>query len=315
MKICIISYDYFGYDKYILTELQRRKIITKHIDLNQHNFFYRNKFQRAKNFIKKIFLNKNIKKIAINSFIINQLNDEGFQDMILVIRPDLIEKKTHLEIKKNTNKYICYLYDSCTRFNIDHLLSGIFDTIYSFDIEDVKKYEFKKITNFIFSEKQKIRNHFTNRIFLIISLDERINFLIKFVSIINNLGIENNIIVIGSEKPKTLNSNINFQNEKLSHSVVKKMMSESEYFLDIVRKNHNGLSFRIFEALAFQRKIITTNQNIKLYDFYNSDNILVIDENCNHIDPDFFLKPYTPIPDTVYEKYTIQRWVETVFEL
>jgi hypothetical protein len=38
------------------------------------------------------------------------MNYAGIQD-ILVIRPDLIDK-THLEIKKKTHKYICYLYDS-----------------------------------------------------------------------------------------------------------------------------------------------------------------------------------------------------------
>ncbi len=315
MKICVISYDYFGYDKYIITELQRRKIITNHIDLNQHNFSYSNKYQRVKNFFGKLFFKKNLKKIALNTFIMDQLNCAGIQDIILVIRPDLIDKKTHLEIKKNTKKYICYLYDSCSRFKIDNLLIDVFDTIYSFDLEDVKKYNFKKITNFIYNEKVEIKKNFLNRVFLIISLDERINFVVKFIDLLNNLGIENNVIVVGSKKPKILNSKINFLTEKLSHNVVKKTMSESEYFLDIVRKNHNGLSFRIFEALAFQRKIITTNQNIKLYDFYNPKNILVLDENCNNIDTDFFLTPYIPIPDSIYEKYTISRWVDTVFEL
>lgn len=315
MKICVISYDYFGYDKYIITELQRRKIITNHIDLNQHNFSYSNKYQRVNNFFGKLFFKKNLKKIALNTFIMDQLNCAGIQDIILVIRPDLIDKKTHLEIKKNTQKYICYLYDSCSRFKIDNLLIDVFDTIYSFDLEDVKKYNFKKITNFIYSEKVKIKKNFLNRVFLIISLDERINFVVKFIDLLNNLGIENNVIVVGKKKPKILNSKINFLTEKLSHNVIKKRMSESEYFLDIVRKNHNGLSFRIFEALAFQRKIITTNQNIKLYDFYNPKNILVLDENFNNIDTDFFLTPYIPIPDSIYEKYTISRWVDTVFEL
>jgi hypothetical protein len=59
------------------------------------------------------------------------MNYAGIQD-ILVIRPDLIDK-THLEIKKKTHKYICYLYDSyCTWFKIDNLLIDVFDSIYSF---------------------------------------------------------------------------------------------------------------------------------------------------------------------------------------
>ena len=93
------------------------------------------------------------------------------------------------------------------------------------------------------------------------------------------------------------------------------MIQILKIFLDLIRKNQNGLSFRIFEALAYQKKIITSNKSIKLYDFYNSNNILVIDKRNIEIPIDFLETPYEPIPEDIYYKYTIQNWVSIVFEL
>ncbi len=64
-----------------------------------------------------------------------------------------------------------------------------------------------------------------------------------------------------------------------------------------------------------QRKIITTNQSIKNYDFYKPNNILIIDEKHITFKPEFFNTPYEPIPESVYNKYTLSIWVNVVFDL
>jgi hypothetical protein len=65
-----------------------------------------------------------------------------------------------------------------------------------------------------------------------------------------------------------------------------------------------------------QRKIITTNSTIKTYDFYNPNNILVLDENSEiNINLDFINKPYEKLNEAIYYKYTIENWVNTVFEI
>ena len=82
-----------------------------------------------------------------------------------------------------------------------------------------------------------------------------------------------------------------------------------------MRKNQYGLSFRIFEAMALEKKIITDNEKIKNYDFYNSNNILVLNKDFSNITKDFFETPYQPLPEKIYEKYTLEKWVERVFNL
>jgi hypothetical protein len=65
-----------------------------------------------------------------------------------------------------------------------------------------------------------------------------------------------------------------------------------------------------------QKKIITTNKSISEYDFYNPNNILILDENSEiDINLDFFKTPYQALSDAIYYKYTIENWVKTVFKL
>jgi hypothetical protein len=73
-----------------------------------------------------------------------------------------------------------------------------------------------------------------------------------------------------------------------------------------------GLTMRTIETLGAKRKMITTNVNIKKYDFYNSNNILVMDEhNLDEIEQ-FISHEYEPLNDDVYKKYSLHSWLETI---
>ena len=85
--------------------------------------------------------------------------------------------------------------------------------------------------------------------------------------------------------------------------------------LDLTRENQTGLSFRIFEAMALKKKIITNNPTVKDYDFYNPENILIIDDDLLNISSSFFEGSYQELSPEVYRKYTLESWVETVFSL
>src|SRR5690606_41602551 len=85
--------------------------------------------------------------------------------------------------------------------------------------------------------------------------------------------------------------------------------------IDLVRPNQTGLSFRFFEAMAFEKKIITNNKYVKDFDFYNPSNILILEDNFDDIDSEFLNTPYIPVPEEIYNKYTLENWVNTVFHL
>jgi len=67
--------------------------------------------------------------------------------------------------------------------------------------------------------------------------------------------------------------------------------------------------------MALEKKIIADNENIKNYDFYNPNNILILNEDFSNIDKSFFETDYEKLTDEIYYKYTLDNWVNTVFSL
>ena len=66
---------------------------------------------------------------------------------------------------------------------------------------------------------------------------------------------------------------------------------------------------RSIEIIGLRRKFITTNRDIVNYDFYNPNNILVLDRKNSIVDMSFFDKPYEMLPDEIYEKYSLRNWI------
>lgn len=89
--------------------------------------------------------------------------------------------------------------------------------------------------------------------------------------------------------------------------------AKSKVVLDINHPGQSGLTMRTFEAIGAQKKLITTNQNIKKYNFYNEKNILVLDRDEMNIDKEFFKEPYKAIDENIYEKLSLTGWLESIF--
>ncbi len=70
------------------------------------------------------------------------------------------------------------------------------------------------------------------------------------------------------------------------------------------------MTIRTIEALACGNKIITTNETIKEYDFYNPNNIWIIDRKSPYIDPEFILSPYEKIDERIINSYSIKKFVD-----
>ena len=115
-------------------------------------------------------------------------------------------------------------------------------------------------------------------------------------------------------KPFSKNK-IVFTRKRINHENLPEFYKRTKVILDLMRENQYGLSFRVFEAMALEKKIITDNEKIKNYDFYNPNNILVLNKDFSNITKEFFETPYQSLPEGIYKKYTLEKWVERVFNL
>ena len=317
MRICVISFDFWNYDAHIVDELRKKGIDAHHINIGAYR--HRNFPARIKNTFSKIVLQRNLKNEMRQQMILDELRRLGKQDQILVINPELIDRKYHQEIKKFTARYVAYLYDSLARCPADHLVD-LFDEIFSFDKNDSDKHHFKLITNYNYLQEAKTVEKPKYDLVYLASFDNRINLLSKVIKKLQYLKLTCQVVIVGKKTWKKnlnlqINSSIIYTRKRIKHQEIPGYYRQGKVLLDLIRENQTGLSFRIFEAMALKKKIITNNQTVKEYDFYNPENIMIINDDLSNLEKSFFETEYQELAPEIYRKYTLQSWVETVFKL
>lgn len=102
-----------------------------------------------------------------------------------------------------------------------------------------------------------------------------------------------------------------FKYEKLSQNEIAEIMTSSFCVLDAPQGGQEGLTMRTFECLGAKTKLITTNESIKKYDFYDERNILIYNKNIKFESP-FFTEPYHDIPQNIYKSYSLESWLKKI---
>lgn len=311
-KILVIAPYAFGYTAYIQGAIQLHKGVEATIlYLDQPAFSYRNGLHKAQNFLSKLFLGKNLKKTFVKRRLTKAIQALGMQDVVFIIRPDMLDNKMLKFIKGNARKFIAYYYDSTRRFPRKVDIIPFFDVIYSYDKQDVKQYNLFFLTNYIFEESYDKQYQYL--FFNISTNDYRFPLLEKLAAYLKTKSWSYNIQVYnGSEMPS---EHIKIITTQKSIAQVAEMIKQSKIIVEIQRTEQIGLSFRVFEALGYRKKLITTNKDIVNYDFYNPQNILVLDVENINIPEKFVTSPYIDIDDSILEKYRVENWVGNVLGL
>lgn len=313
MKITIISYDNWGLNNHLKNALEQKGHTVCHINFFEFKYKYPDFKTKLYNFILKTVTNKNIKNTYYGNEILKKLGENPeIQDIILTIKGDFIEPKSILEFKKFTKKSIAYFNDSISRCPKIKQVASAFDEVYSFEKGDCKKHNLNFITNWIYPIKTNHTNNEKYQVYNISSKDKRTAILSKIASILKEKKIKYKIIIF-HKKNKVNDPNLEFTYIQIPLTEVNNNLYNSQVLLDINRKGQNGLSFRVFESIGLEKKLITTNADIKNYEFYNPNNILVIDEKKTDIPLSFFNNQYEKIPKELFEKYTLEKWINQVF--
>ncbi|CAM4120637.1 hypothetical protein FLAN108750_11510 [Flavobacterium antarcticum] len=311
MRITLISFDNWGFNECVAAQLAANGHIVNHIDFHSFKYEYANFGTKIYNFFYKIVSGRNLKNIFYGSEIIRKLEEFGEkQDVILTLKGDFIDPKSLLAFKKYTQKSIGFFNDNVKRYPKIKTVLHCFDVVYSFEKEDCAKFNLPFATNWIYNEQNDIQKIEYN-VFNITSKDKRLPLLEKIATALKSNGISYKIMVF-DKKSKVQESNLTFIKTKYSLDKVSQLIAKSQTLLDINRPGQSGLSFRIFESLGLEKKLITTNKDVRNYDFYNPKNILIIDETNPQISKDFFESDYEKIPENIYYKYTMDGWIDHV---
>lgn len=93
-----------------------------------------------------------------------------------------------------------------------------------------------------------------------------------------------------------------------------KVLNETKAIFDINYTAQKSLSTRAYEAMAARRKYITTNPEVQKYEFYNPNNIAVVDLNDIKLSKDFIEKPFEDVPSEILYHYSVAGLVDDLFD-
>lgn len=287
-------------------------------------FKYKKFSHKFVNFLKKNFQNDYSlkRRLWLEDYIPNfekKIKEISHADYAFFIRPDMYSIEFLEFVKQHSKKMIAYQWDGMNVFPLIKKYTHLFDSFFVFDGKDLKD-DFLPLTNFYFdydlSKKTKTverKNvYFVGRFY-----ENRIKLMKEMAKNILKYGYESDINVFTKKekiKIKHQSEGINFLDGYMSFSQNLENVKDSFVLVDFLNSVHRGLSLRSFEALGYQKKLITNNENIKDYDFYNENNIFVFNEDNISEIGEFLKKPYVKIDDSIREKYSFTNWIKYVLD-
>lgn len=242
-----------------------------------------------------------------------------------VFTPEMIKQ---MRESQKSARFVLYMWDSLTLYPNSRDLIPIFDTSYSFDSEDSQKMEaLKFLPLFYCKEYEEVgKADVKEREYDIVSIctahPNRYKMMHELFPKLESKGIRifsymflNNLQYLYNKAfvPEFKGAKSSeFKFKSLSEQENLEVLKKSNTVFDMQHNKQSGLTMRTIETLGAKRKMVTTNTNIKKYDFYNENNIFVIDENNLSGIEQFIRHEYGPINDEIYKKYSLHSWIETI---
>ena len=264
------------------------------------------------------------------SDVIEKNKDKNY-DYILIVKCDMTPASILVRLKEMyPNAKLClYLWDSVENIpGIDSKFK-FFDTLHSFDLKDCEKYQDLKFQPLFFCDQFRgtnSANDYKYDISFIGTIHSDRYAVIKQVQRLADynklkcywfLYLQSKFIYYFYKMMKKEFRNTDksmFRFEKKAATEIAEVVAASKVVLDIQHPKQTGLTMRTLEMVGMNKKLITTNESIKQYDFYNCKNIAVVDRDNVDIPETFFKEKYIPLLDDVYEKYSLRNWILGVLD-
>lgn len=321
-KIFLLSAELYGYEKVIIENFLKMGYKVDFLDYSKKNYKkareISNFFIRLYNDIylrkyKKINLKDKLEAKELNKDLL-EINGREYEYFIK-IGPIFLEESSLKILKEKFKICISHHWDTIEKNNEKKFLleKNYFKKVSSYNKKDSIKYNVSYLPNFYY-KTVKNNIYIKNSIFTIMSDFSRLEFLEKIAKNLKNNEIDYDINLITSKK---INSNlIKVSNKSIKLDNVLNEILRHKAVLELVRERNKGCStFRAIECIGLRKKLITNNKDIVYEDYYNKNNILIIDEKNINIPKEFIESPYEEIPKEIFEKYKIENWIRNLIKI
>jgi len=211
---------------------------------------------------------------------------------------------------------ILFCWNKVDRVRTNGLKFPIRDKIYSTDPGDCEKYGFKY--NHIFYPtdlREDYKPEVSDKLYFIGSDKGRAKSLLYLKKYFEKSGLDVNISVLSQNRDPEYR-------KKYSEILIDQSLSYEEYIsevrsngilLDICQSSQRAITMRVLESVVYSKKLITTNQEVRSFPFYNENNILVIDlkslPSIKEVKR-FKEKPFVPYTDEQLYGISVEHWLK-----
>lgn len=176
---------------------------------------------------------------------------------------------------------------------------------WTFNPKDVKKYGMGLNNQFFFYQNRE--NVSKEEAAFFVGVDKgRYEKLLAISKSLKNIGVTVDFHIISMES----NDNRKYVEKiYMEYDEVISHIRKSKAVVEIVQDGQNGLTARALEAMFFETKLITSNKEIRNFNFYNSRNIFIIGEDNNDSLDTFLHMPFESIDRKKLYPYDANGWI------
>ena len=324
-KILYIGVSTFNYEKEIKAGLERLGASVDYFDERPANDFWTKVFLRLK--LKKLIQSK---IDTYYSEIFKKTKNIQY-DYVFIIKLETIDNNIleQLKSKQKNAIFILYLWDSIKNYKGKEKLLPYFDRAFSFDSSDTREFNSLKFLPLFYIPSYAKTNdvesiNYYDLCFIGTGHSDRY----KVVKEIKKEAAKINLTTYSFfylqsklifwfrkffDRGMRVAQFSDFSFTSLNQQQVFNKIKQSKIIIDIEHQGQVGLTMRTIEMIGSKKKLLTTNQSIKDYDFYNENNICVVDRGKPTLDINFFQTPYLELDNDIYEKYSLSSWLKNIF--
>lgn len=320
-SILLVAPGFFGYYKDIMQELEARGYEVDRISDRPSESVLTKSLGR----ISYDLLRPNIRRY--HQLVCDMIDRNQYDLVLFVGGMSLCFDRSQLAVMKSkTNgKIVLYLWDSVGNCQRVQESLDLFDKVYSFERTDCEKWGLVFLPLFFATEYGELRNEvgiqFEFDACFIGSVHQREKFD-QVRGIINRLEAEGRKVFAYYYMPSKSSGvlykvlypeyrHTSLKYTSLSRQEIIEVFRRSRMVIDAPQSNQKGLTMRTIEAVGAGRSLITTNDAIADYDFYNKSKILIARNgealNLNRVTP-----APTGYDERVIERYAVGAWVEQI---
>lgn len=325
-KILILSVSRNGYTEEMIAEMKEKgykvdysslatKINKK--ELSSKDRVCRTLYKDYKFRFLKNIVEKNERKIYKNYIFEMEKDYDYIIDLGGISNPVFIE-----EYKRECKgKFILFIWDDLKYHKETFKLIPLFDKIFSYNEEEAKKYNFQYRPSFYLDIfKGKVEDKEIDLYYVGSMRDYERTLLVKKINEeLKKFSLDTRICCKSYWKYiDRIGSYSNYKKYYRKHLATLQELvdkyKKSKVLLDIAYKDQKGIGLRPIEAIASKSKVITTNNDIRNYDFYNENNIFILKKDLSNINllKEFMNKPFLEYDEEIVYKYGLEGFISDI---